>query len=269
MNNFVTRTISGAIFVSLLIAAILFNEYSFVALFAVLSGLATAEFHKITNTVNTNVNSTLAVIGSVLLFCSTYLYTSHHASNWVFSIYGIYLLVILLLELYRKNGFYVNNWAFLVFGQLYTALPFALLNSILFINGYEPYLLLALFVTIWVNDSGAYIIGVSFGKNRLFERISPKKSWEGFFGGAAFALLSAYIFSIYLPYLNVWKWFIFSEIIVIAGTYGDLFESLLKRNLNIKDSGNTIPGHGGILDRFDSMIFAAPAVYFYLTFIFK
>jgi phosphatidate cytidylyltransferase len=154
-------------------------------------------------------------------------------------------------------------------GQGFIALPFSLLSYIFFINGFQPLILLAVFVTIWVNDTGAYLVGVTLGKHRLFERISPKKSWEGFFGGAFFALISAYVFSLFIKDLSLIQWLIFSEIIVIFGTFGDLAESLLKRTLNMKDSGNVIPGHGGLLDRFDSMLLAAPAVYLFLSFLFK
>ena len=130
-------------------------------------------------------------------------------------------------------------------------------------------MLLAVFVTIWVNDTGAYLVGVTLGKHRLFERISPKKSWEGFIGGALFALLSGYIFSLFIPEINLLNWMIFSELIVIFGTFGDLTESLIKRTLEVKDSGNIIPGHGGLLDRFDSMLLAAPVIYLFLNVIFN
>ena len=119
-----------------------------------------------------------------------------------------------------------------------------------------------------MNDTGAYVVGVTFGKHRLFERISPKKSWEGFFGGAFFALISGYVFSLIIKDISLINWLIFSEIIVIFGTFGDLIESLLKRTLDVKDSGNVIPGHGGLLDRFDSMLLAAPAIYLFLTVLF-
>jgi len=119
-----------------------------------------------------------------------------------------------------------------------------------------------------VNDTGAYLIGVTFGKHRLFERISPKKSWEGFVGGAIAAFVSGYVFSIYMPQISLINWIVFSEIIVIFGTFGDLMESMLKRTLEVKDSGNVIPGHGGLLDRFDSMLLAGPVVFIYLSFLY-
>lgn len=270
MNNFLKRTLSGAVFITIIIGSILINEYTFAAAFALITALAVAEFHKITNRLeNVSVNSGLAIISSVLLFVCSFLYNSNFIGAKVFSVYGLSLLIVFVYELYRKESNPIHNWAYFVLGQVFIALPFALLTSILYVIEYQPILLLAVFATIWVNDTGAYLVGVTFGKHRLFERISPKKSWEGFVGGGVFALISGYVFSLFISDLDLVQWLIFSEIIVILGTYGDLTESLMKRTLNIKDSGNTIPGHGGILDRFDSMILAAPAVFIYLTFLLK
>ncbi|MGC3978758.1 MAG: phosphatidate cytidylyltransferase [Paludibacteraceae bacterium] len=161
----------------------------------------------------------------------------------------------------------MQNWAYFILGQVLIALPFAMLNNILYVKDYQPIILLAVFISIWINDTGAYCTGMLFGKHKLFERVSPKKTWEGFVGGAAFALFSGYIFSRFITELSLLQWFIFSEIVVIFGTLGDLSESLLKRTLGVKDSGNLIPGHGGLLDRFDSMMLAAPVVYIFLSII--
>jgi len=130
-------------------------------------------------------------------------------------------------------------------------------------------MLMAVFVTIWVNDTGAYVFGVTLGKHRMFERVSPKKSWEGFIGGGLTALLSGYVFSLIVPEISLIQWLIFSEIVVIFGTFGDLLESLMKRTIHVKDSGDVIPGHGGLLDRFDSMLLVAPAIFIYLSFLFR
>ena len=162
----------------------------------------------------------------------------------------------------------MNNLAYFILGQLFIALPFSLLCFILYVSDYQSIILLAVFITIWVNDTGAYVSGMLLGKHKLFERISPKKTWEGFIGGAFFALISGYVFSLFIPELNLLQWFIFSEIIVIFGTFGDLTESLMKRTENVKDTGNIIPGHGGLLDRFDSMLMSAPVIFLWLNFVF-
>jgi len=269
MNNFVKRTLSGALFVALIISSILFNQYPFAVVFALICGWSVSEFHTLSNKQkDVEVNVWIAFVGGVLLFLTSYLHASGIWRYPVFSIYGFYIVIVLISELYKKKQNPLNNWAYFILGQIFVALPFSLLNFILFIDGWQPLVLLAVFVTIWVNDSGAYLVGVTFGKHRLFERISPKKSWEGFFGGALAALLSGYLFSLLIPQISLINWLIFSEIIVIFGTFGDLIESLMKRTVDIKDSGNVIPGHGGLLDRFDSMLLAAPVVFIYLSFLF-
>ena len=270
MNNFIQRTISGAIFISIIIASILFHSYAFAAVFAVICAWCVREFQQLTNTQsNVNVNTWVASFGGVLLFICSWIHASGIlACTWIYAVYIVYIMAVFVWELYRKQSNPINNWAYFVFGQVYVALPFSLLNFILFATGYTPILLLSVFVIIWVNDTGAYLCGVTFGKHRLFERISPKKSWEGFIGGAVFSLAAGYVFSLLIPEISLLQWFILSEIVVLFGTFGDLSESLMKRTLNIKDSGNAIPGHGGMLDRFDSMLFAAPAVFVYLMLLF-
>ena len=159
----------------------------------------------------------------------------------------------------------MQNIAITFLGIIYVSVPFSLMNFIVFqdVNVYNPDLFLSLFIFIWVNDSGAYIAGTAFGKHRLFERISPKKSWEGFIGGLLSTVLAAYILSVtFVSEYSFAFMTIIAVIIVVTGTLGDLVESLFKRNLGVKDSGKVIPGHGGLLDRFDSIILAAPIVFF-------
>lgn len=267
-KNFIQRTISGAIFVAIVIASILLSPYTFAVTFVVITALALHEFYKLTHKPGeVDVNLTVGVIGGVILFVSSFLYANKVVTFPVYPIYGFYVLAVLIAELFRKKNNPVNNWAYFVLGQIYIALPFSLLNFILFISGYQPILLMAVFITIWVNDTGAYVSGMTFGKHKMFERISPKKTWEGFIGGAIAAILSGYIFSRFIPDISLIQWLIFSELVVIFGTLGDLSESLVKRTEHVKDSGNVIPGHGGILDRFDSMLMAAPVIFIYLSLI--
>ncbi len=270
MNNFVKRTLSGALFITLIIGSILLSRYYiYLIVFSIICGWSVYEFHKLTNKQNNVlVNKWFAIIGSILLFVSAYLYATKTIIFPIFSVYGLYVILVFIAELYSKKPNPIHNWAYFILGQIFIALPFSLLSFILYIDGWQPVILLAVFVTIWVNDTGAYLVGVTFGKHRLFERISPKKSWEGFFGGALAAFISGYVFSVYIPEISLINWLIFSEIIVIFGTFGDLIESLLKRTVDVKDSGNVIPGHGGLLDRFDSMLLAAPVIFIYLSFIF-
>lgn len=271
MNNFIQRTLSGAFFVALVIGSILLSEFSFALVFSVIAAWAVHEFHKLTNHQHdVQFNSWYGIVGAVILFVSSFLHAADILRYPIFSFYGFYVVLVLISELYRKKENPIQNWAYFILGQVFVALPFSLLNFIAFIDHdiYKPMILLAVFVTIWVNDTGAYLFGITLGKHRLFERISPKKSWEGFFGGALAALASGYVFSLFITEISLVQWLIFSEIIVIFGTFGDLIESLLKRTLQVKDSGNAIPGHGGLLDRFDSMLLAAPMIFIYLSFLF-
>jgi len=269
MNNFVKRTLSGFIFVTLIVGSIMLSRFTFAAFFSIVCGWAVYEFHKLSNQAPTiSVNPWVALVGAVLLFISSFAFASGIWRFPVYSIYGFYVILVLIFELYRKKVNPLNNWAYFILGQVFIGLPFVLLNYILFIDEWQPLLLLSVFVTIWVNDTGAYLVGVTIGRHRMFERISPKKSWEGFAGGALAALLSGYVFSLFISQISLVNWLIFSEIIVIFGTFGDLIESLMKRTVHVKDSGNVIPGHGGLLDRFDSMLLAAPVVLIYLIFLF-
>jgi len=270
MNNFLQRTFSGFFFVVIIIGSILISPYTFVLAFAIISAWTVFEFHKLTNKQDeVETIPLLSIIGSVILFLTSFFYASEKIMYPVYSVYGLYIVLVLIVELYRKKKNPIHNWAYFLLGQIVIALPFSLLNYILYIETYHPLLLIAMFATIWINDTGAYLVGITIGKRRMFERISPKKSWEGFIGGAITALISGYVFSLFIPEISLLSWLIFSEIVVVFGTFGDLLESLMKRTVHVKDSGDVIPGHGGLLDRFDSMLLVAPAIFIYLSFLFN
>ncbi len=270
MNNFFQRVLSGVIFVGLLLFSISFSPYTFVTLFAIITGLGLYEFHKMTLEKTDKSILYLGIVGGLLLF-TTFSLGSVCASEFPFTvIYSLYFIVVLVAQLFRKKANVINNWSAFVLGQAIVALPFSLLNDVLFSPTWQPVLLLAMFLTIWVNDSFAYVFGVTLGRHKMFPRVSPKKSWEGFVGGAVMSLLMAYLCWKYLPMLfpkinfTLVQWMIFAEIVVVFGTLGDLLESQFKRTYGVKDSSNLIPGHGGILDRFDSMLLATPAICIYI-----
>jgi len=187
------------------------------------------------------------------------------------------MLVIMVSELYRKQDKPFDSLAHTLFSVIYTALPFSLFPFSAFSHSglrsilpheeitFSPGIVVGFFILLWVNDSFAYLAGTSFGRHRLMERISPKKSWEGFFGGLIVSAIAAWLLSGWLGVINKYEWIIVSVIISISGTYGDLIESMLKRSIGVKDSGTIMPGHGGFLDRFDSTVISFPLVYLFIS----
>lgn len=274
LPNIFVRALSGIVFVGLLLSGILINEYTFAVVFAVLTGLLLFEFYGLIEKVaKVPVSKYLNIIGGLLLFGAAY-YTSRKELDFPLLLpylpYIIYILVVFISELYLKRPDPLKSLAYSILGQIYIALPFAFSNYIAFAFwGYTPVFILAVLVIIWVNDTFAYLTGMLLGKHRMFERISPKKSWEGFAGGLMFAIITGILFSVFSNYHLYSFWIGFAIIVVAFCTLGDLVESLFKRTLGVKDSGNMIPGHGGILDRFDSTILAIPAVVVYIALFWK
>lgn len=268
MSNFIKRSLTGFLLVAVMIAAILLHSVSALILFFVITYLSLAEFYgllqKETNICAITVHS---LAGSYLVFASFYT-AMFEFSKWLLLPYFVYIIFVYLSELYRKSAPSIGSIAFAFLGHLYIALPFSLVAWLGYVHYqiYEPVLILALFVSIWVNDTGAYLVGSQIGKHRLFERISPKKSWEGFIGGLLFSAGVSQLFALYFPVLNHLQWIGFALVVSVAATFGDLFESLIKRHIGIKDSGNILPGHGGMLDRFDAPLFAIPVAAVYLLF---
>ena len=266
LKSLAIRTVTGAVFVAVIVCSILCNEYTFALVFAAFAALASAEFYRLVDDLTHAPRGTLFVdiMGSILLFITFYTYATKDfdASSIITVPYLVYFLVRFIMQLYDKVERPLEGWAYSFLGQIYVALPFAMCNVLYF--RFSPIILLSLFVFIWVNDSGAYLVGCTIGRHRLYERISPKKSWEGFWGGLVLAACVAYVASLYLDILNTWQWIGLALTCSIFGTWGDLCESLIKRSLDVKDSGKSLPGHGGWLDRFDSVLLAVPASILYL-----
>ncbi len=285
MNNFIVRTLTGVAFVAVLVASIVYSPFSFGALFAVVSALSTMEFCNIVNKqagVQTNVF--ISILASLMLFFAIFAYSCGYANavllvpSSVFLPYLLTIIYLLVSQLYTGRENALASWAFTMMGQLYVALPFALLNCIAFVpypqssmgTAYIFMYPLAVFLFLWSSDSGAYCVGSLLGKKipyRLFPSISPNKSWIGSIGGTLLAVGVGAIISRFEPSLTLLQWMGFGLVVAIFGTWGDLVESQIKRQLGIKDSGNVLPGHGGMLDRFDSSLLAIPASLIYLHFI--
>lgn len=275
MKNFTQRAITGILFVAILIGGILYSPFTFGALFTLVTALSVWEFAGLVNRKDdVSINPTLTTVGGVYLFLAIFCYCTEFTDARVFIPYLLILIYLLISELYLKKPNPVNNWAYSFMSQFYVALPFALLCVLAFQRNtvasdsspvsFNAILPLSVFIFNWSNDTGAYCTGMLFGKHRLFERISPKKSWEGSIGGGIISVLVSLVMAHYFPFLNIPQWIGFALTVVVFGTWGDLVESLMKRQLGIKDSGNILPGHGGMLDRFDSTLLAVPAVVLYL-----
>ena len=271
-SNFLQRAITGILFVGVLVGCILYDPWTFSALFVVISALTIREFgHLINQVEGVSINKNITMLAGVYLYMAVMAFCTNLSGSKIFLPYLLLIMYLMISELYLKKENPVMNWAYSMLSQLYIALPFAMLNVLSFHTSpmdtsvsYNPILPLSVFVFIWLSDTGAYCVGSLIGRHRLFERISPKKSWEGSIGGGIVAIGSSFIFAHYFPIMNMAEWAELALIVVIFGTWGDLTESLLKRQLHIKDSGAILPGHGGMLDRFDSALMAIPAAVVYL-----
>lgn len=271
MKPIVTRTISGAVYIVLMLGSVLVGPLTFGLVQFIFLILCLTEFKNMFEQTDHPIKSASFILSGILIYLIVILY--------LFDIWGMgYLLLIILVifkliigELFKEHKNPIVSIGVELFGLLYIVLPFALLNFFFYpelnFGGPANYLLIGLFIVIWGNDTFAYLSGMMFGKHKLFERISPKKTWEGAIGGGIFAIIAAIVLAYFFPELSTIEWIGFALIIIIFGTFGDLFESLIKRSLGLKDSGTIMPGHGGILDRFDSILMAVPFAYIYVVFV--
>lgn len=275
INNFIKRAITGVLFVAILVGCILSNPLSFGILFTIISALTIYEFGQLVNmrAEGVNINKMITMLGGAYLFHAIMGFCTNEGQEGskIFIPYVLLLLYMMISELYLKKENPILNWAYSMLSQLYIGLPFAMLNILAFNYdptyssvSYNPILPLSIFIFLWLNDTGAYCIGSLIGKHRLFERISPKKSWEGSIGGGVVAIGVSFVLAHYFPFMSMWEWAGLALVVVVFGTWGDLTESLFKRQLHVKDSGTILPGHGGMLDRFDSALMAIPAAVAYI-----
>jgi phosphatidate cytidylyltransferase len=265
MKSILLRALTGAIYVTIILLSVLIHPIGLKLVTLAMNLIALIEFDRIGQKLGLQFTPAWIPV-NMLLTCSELILIHFD----IFESYGIvpfilFVIVILSIALYQKKGNPFTGAAFSFFAGLFITLPLILLNLIHEISIREaiPYTL-AIFIFIWTNDTFAYLFGMGFGRHRLFERISPKKSWEGFIGGLIMVTVSAYIIFRFFPTAGLIHWIIFALLTAISSVFGDFNESLLKRIADIKDSGKILPGHGGMLDRIDSLLLASPVIYIYL-----
>lgn len=278
LTNMTVRAFTGVLFVTIMVTCF-FQPIAMVFLFALITCLSLWEYSGLVNNIeDVTINRFISTVAGVYLFLAISAVNSGFVqTNAVFMPYLLTIIYLFVSELYTKNKNAVHDLSYTMLGQMYVALPLSIINVLAFRTATDGnihfyYLLpLSVFIFLWTNDTGAYCVGSLFGKHKLFPRISPAKSWEGSIGGGVLVLVAAFLVSLLdqnhgnLSGLNTLQWLGLGLVVTVFGTWGDLVESLIKRTLGIKDSGTILPGHGGMLDRFDSSLLAIPAsaVYIY------
>jgi len=268
LKKFATRTVTGLIYVAIIITSICLHSLTFLSIFMIIMALSMIEFYRLTSTDKIKPLRFTGIFTGIILLVITYLIAAGKVSSEMLLIPVLLTFVIFFIELFRSHDEYLVNLAITCLGLIYIALPLSLLPLLVYPGGisyeYNYEILLGYFVILWLYDTGAYIIGSFIGKHKIMEKISPEKSWEGLFGGWIISIVIALLVASIFPVLNRTDWLIIATIIVITGTLGDFVESKFKRNAGIKDTGKLLPGHGGILDRIDSVLLSVPFVFIFL-----
>ena len=276
MKNLIVRSITGVFFVTAVVTCFLRPE-AMIFLFALVTGLTIWEFTGIVNNLeNVTVNRLVSTVAGVYFFLAMAGFCAGMVPSSAFIPYLLTVVWLFVSELYTRAVNPIDNWAYTMLSQMYIALPLSMINVLAFQTAdgmvmYNRLLPLSIFIFLWTNDSGAYCCGSLLGKHKLFPRVSPGKSWEGSIGGGILVLVVAAAIAVFgsgedsgTSMLELLRWMGLGLVVVVFGTLGDLVESLFKRTIGIKDSGNILPGHGGMLDRFDSTLMAVPAAVVYL-----
>lgn len=265
MSNLTQRILTGLVYGITTIACLTFSPVSFVFFFLVVMIIGLNEFYKLAEKLDYKPNKILTTLSSILIFTTLLsVYTFENYNKILLALSILSILIVLIKTLFQEKIRPFKSVAGTFMAIFYVTMPLSLTNLIVFESGkFEYELILASFILVWLSDTGGYFVGVKFGKRKLLERISPKKSWEGVLGSIIFSIIGALIISNYFSILQTFEWVILSIIICLSSILGDLIESMFKRDAKIKDTGNILPGHGGILDRFDSILFVVPMIYIF------
>ncbi len=270
IKDILTRAGAGTIYILVILLGLLGGRFSFLVVFGAILGSALFEFYRmVEKDTSHDISKIFNILMGVIIFVSVFLYLEGIHTYLLPVFILAYFLILIASAIFLSRQDALHGIIYSVFGQVYITMPLSLLMFISYspdmaVSKYNWAPVLALFVFLWVNDTAAYFIGSLIGKHKLIEHISPKKSIEGFIAGIVFTILASLIFDRLYPGFSTIFWMGLAVVIVLFGTLGDLFESLIKRTCNVKDAGTLIPGHGGILDRIDSLLVAVPAVYLYL-----
>lgn len=262
MSNILQRIITGSLFVCLIIGALWIGGFAVIITMGLFLLLGLFEYFNLFRNnnkieLNTNLNSIVLIsIYFVIVFSTSKI----ENINFIVLTLPI-LFLLILIELWRKKENPIINIGVSVLGFIYLIIPFSIIVILSYQSSHESPYVIGMLLLIWTNDTFAYLSGRFFGKTKLFERISPKKTWEGTIGGIIFTVIVSYLISLWGDNSDLIFWVISALIIAPCSIFGDLLESLFKRSLNVKDSGNILPGHGGILDRFDATLFTVPFFY--------
>ncbi|MBN1598103.1 MAG: phosphatidate cytidylyltransferase [Bacteroidales bacterium] len=270
MKNILIRTLTGSVYVALIIVSLLLHPIFFGLITVILNYISLREFSRIYSELGVKTTGKWVIINSVFFLLSVLIISMDMQPGYVIIPVVLLFLIIPVSALYTRNGNPSYIMAVTMFGSIYITLPLILLNLIqqISLQTNIPFTL-AIFVIIWTNDTFAYLVGLAIGRNRIFERISPKKSWEGFFGGLVMGILASLVIYYLYPDPGLINWVTIGFLTIIACIFGDFVESSLKRTAAVKDSGTIMPGHGGILDRADSLLFVSPIIYIILMIIIK
>jgi phosphatidate cytidylyltransferase len=262
-----TRAITGFFFIIVMLASMLLGHYPFGIFYLLLSGFCLYEFYKLAKHSGAHPNVGTGLLNGIFIYAVFALLTYQPGVISVKSVIllPITLVAIFIQELYNKTAAPLTNIAWTFLGLIFVTMPFTFFHALAYVTGsFNFHFPLAFFLMLWANDTGAYLVGRSLGRTKLFERHSPKKTWEGFIGGVLISAGVGLIIAHYFTDLGWKQWVSVAILISCFGTLGDLVESMFKRSINVKDSGGILPGHGGLLDRFDGLLLAAPVVFTYI-----
>jgi phosphatidate cytidylyltransferase len=268
LKNITQRTISGIFYLIIIIGSLFLGEYAFGAVFLLIGLLALVEYYSMNGLAGFSLNTIHGLIAGTVIYILAFLNASQAIELQYLTLIVLIPMLLFILTLYFQRPGFRNDLPLILLGICYIFIPLALMLYLAFPAGngyaYTHRIVLGILILVWINDTGAYITGITLGRHKLFPRVSPKKSWEGFIGGTLLTFVPAFWMDRFIGILSLTDWIVLAAIVSVFGVYGDLAESLMKRNAKIKDSGNLIPGHGGVLDRMDSILFVMPVSFVYL-----